>query len=72
MNEMRKFKFIKPYVSNFGTFKEGDEIVFFRGLFYFNGMMIVPSCQNDLRSFIEKELKEQEYLKEIKLVKNEF
>lgn len=64
----KKYVLIKPYECQYGTLPEGSEIIWFRGQFYVNGGPVPPSF-NDI---LAKVIKDRNYVKEMKIVKNEF
>ena len=64
----KKYVLIKPYECQYGTLPEGSEIIWFRGQFYVNGGP-VPHSFNDI---LAKVIKDRNYVKEMKIVKNEF
>ena len=66
MNE--KYVLIKPYECSYGTLPEGSDIIYFRGQFYLNGGTI-PSTWNSL---FKKIIENDEYVKRVKIQKNEF
>jgi len=66
MNE--KYVLIKPYVAGEGTLPEGSEIIYFRGQVWVNGGP-VPSSYN--RMFLDL-IKNPEYVRKVKINKNEF
>ena len=64
----KKYVLIKPYECQYGTLPEGSEIIWFRGQFYVNGGPVPPSF-NDI---LVKVIKDKTYVKEMKIIKNEF
>jgi hypothetical protein len=66
MNE--KYVLIKPYVAGEGTLPEGSEIIYFRGQVWVNGGP-VPSSYNKM--FLDL-IKNPEYVRKVKINKNEF
>jgi len=66
MNE--KYVLIKPYECSIGTLPEGTEIILFRGNFYVNGGMVAPS----FKSILSKIIADSDYVKAVKINKNEF
>ena len=66
MNE--KYVLIKPYVAGEGTLPEGSEIIYFRGQVWVNGGP-VPVSYN--RMFLDL-IKNPEYVRKVKINKNEF
>ena len=63
-----KYVLIKPYVCDYGTLPEGSEIIFFRGQFYLNGGPI-PQVWNTL---FNKIIKDDNYVRKLKILKNTF
>ena len=66
MNE--KYVLIKPYEAGEGTLPEGSEIIYFRGQVWVNGGP-VPSSYNKM--FLDL-IKNPEYVRKVKINKNEF
>ena len=66
MNE--KYVLIKPFVAGEGTLPEGSEIIYFRGQFWVNGGPVPTSYNRMLGDLIKNE----EYVKKMKIIKNEF
>ena len=66
MNE--KYVLIKPYECNYGTIPQGSDIIYFRGQFYLNGGPI-PTVWNSL---FNKIIENDEYVKKVKIHRNEF
>lgn len=64
----KKYVLIKPFECQYGTLPEGSEIIWFRGQFYVNGGPVPPSF-NDI---LAKVIKDKNYVKEMKIIKNEF
>ena len=64
----KKYVLIKPFECQYGTLPEGSEIIWFRGQFYVNGGPVPPSF-NDI---LMKVIKDKSYVKEMKIIKNEF
>ena len=64
----KKYVLIKPFECQYGTLPEGSEIIWFRGQFYVNGGPVPPSF-NDI---LTKVIKDKNYVKEMKIIKNEF
>jgi hypothetical protein len=64
----KKYVLIKPFECQYGTLPEGSEIIWFRGQFYVNGGPVPPSF-NDI---LVKVIKDKTYVKEMKIIKNEF
>lgn len=64
----KKYVLIKPFECQYGTLPEGSEIIWFRGQFYVNGGPVPPSF-NDI---LTKVIKDKTYVKEMKIIKNEF
>ena len=64
----KKYVLIKPFECQYGTLPEGSEIIWFRGQFYVNGGPVPPSF-NDI---LAKVIKDKTYVKEMKIIKNEF
>lgn len=64
----KKYVLIKPYECQYGTLPEGSEIIWFRGQFYVNGGPVPPSF-NDI---LLKVIKDKNYVREMKITKNEF
>lgn len=63
-----KYVLIKPYDCQYGTLPEGSEIIIFRGMVYVNGGVIPPS----FNSLFLKLVKNRDYVRKIKINKNEF
>lgn len=63
-----KYVLIKPYECQYGTLASGTEIICFRGQVYVNGGPI-PSSYN--RIFLDL-INKQEYVRKVKINKNEF
>ena len=63
-----KYVLIRPYDCQYGTLPEGSEIIIFRGMVYVNGGVIPPSF-NEL--FLRL-VKNRDYVRKIKINKNEF
>lgn len=68
---MQKFKFIKEYVCSQGVIPVNSEIQIIKDVMYFNGGLISKTYQDILENIINNDINE-EYVKEIPLVKNEF
>ena len=66
MNE--KYVLIKPYECNYGTLPQGSDIIYFRGQFYLNGGPIPQSWNSLFKKIIEND----EYVRKVKIQKNEF
>jgi len=64
----KKYVLIKPFECQYGTLPEGSEIIWFRGQFYVNGGPVPPSF-NDI---LAKVINDKTYVKEMKIIKNEF
>lgn len=64
----KKYVLIKPFECQYGTLPEGSEIIWFRGQFYVNGGPVPPSF-NDI---LLKVIKDKNYVREMKITKNEF
>lgn len=64
----KKYILIKPFECQYGTLPEGSEIIWFRGQFYVNGGPVPPSF-NDIFANV---IKDKTYVKEMKILKNEF
>lgn len=63
-----KYVLIKPYDAGEGVLPEGSEIIYFRGQFWVNGGPVPPSYN----SMLGKLIKNNEYVKKMKLIKNTF
>ena len=63
-----KYVLIKPFVAGEGTLPEGSEIIYFRGQFWVNGGPVPTSYNRMLGDLIKNE----EYVKKMKIIKNEF
>ena len=63
-----KYVLIKPYECQYGTLPSGTDIILFRGQVYVNGGPI-PSSYNDI--FMDL-ITNQEYVKKVKIAKNQF
>ena len=68
--EQRKFILIKPYKCDYGTLKEGDEIIMFRNVMYYNGGMVMGGYQSLLRNLVMNDNLRNEYLKEVRIIQN--
>lgn len=66
MNE--KYVLIKPYQAGEGTLPEGSEIIYFRGQFWVNGGPVPPSYNG----MLGKVIKNPEYVRKVKITKNQF
>lgn len=66
MNE--KYILIKPFSTSEGTLPEGSEIIYFRGQFYVNGGP-TPTYYNNM---LKKLIADPEYVRKVKIHKNEF
>lgn len=64
----KKYILIKPFECQYGTLPEGSEIIWFRGQFYVNGGPVPPSFNGIFANVI----KDKTYVKEMKILKNEF
>ena len=64
----KKYVLVKPFECQYGTLPEGSEIIWFRGQFYVNGGPVPPSF-NDI---LAKVIKDKTYVREMKIIKNEF
>lgn len=64
----KKYVLIKPYDCKYGKLAEGTEIIFFRGAFYVNGGLVPASFNDILADLIE----DKDYVKVVKIAKNEF
>lgn len=68
--DQRKFILIKPYSCEFGTLKEGDEIILFRNVVYYNGGMVMGGYQSLLKRLITDDNLRTQYLKEVQVIQN--
>lgn len=70
--EEKAFIFIKDYPINgeVEPVREGRELRYFRGWFYLDGGMLPPSYQNDFKQLLSNNKKRNEYLREIRLIKD--
>lgn len=68
----KKYIFIKPYVTSEGTIPQNSEITIFRNAVYFNGGMTMPSYARLLKKIVDDEQLHKEYLRDVKIEKNEF
>lgn len=66
MNE--KYVLIKPYECGYGTLPVGTDIIYFRGQFYINGGAVSHMWNDLFKRIIEND----EYVKKVKINKNEF
>lgn len=63
-----KYILIKPYECSYGTLPQGSDIIYFRGQFYLNGGPIPQSWNSLFKKIIEND----EYVRKVKIQKNEF
>ena len=63
-----KYVLTKPYECQYGTLPIGTEIICFRGQVYVNGGPIPPSYNDMFMDIITN----NEYVKKIKIFKNQF
>ena len=63
-----KYVLLKPYNAGEGVLSEGTEIVYFRGQFWVNGGPVPTSYNRMLGDLIKNE----EYVKKMKIIKNTF
>lgn len=71
INDYRKFIFIREMkVNKDSKFKIGDEIMLYRGHVYINGCLTSRLWEERLIALMEKEIKDQYYLAERKIIKN--
>lgn len=63
-----KYVLIKPYETTEGTLPIGTEIMFFRGMWYVNGGISLPSYGTMLSMIIN----DPTYVRKVKIQKNEF
>jgi len=63
-----KYVLLKPYDAGEGVLPEGTEIVYFRGQFWVNGGPVPTSYNRMLGDLIKNE----EYVKKMKIIKNTF
>lgn len=70
--EERAFIFIKDYPikGESGVVNEGRELRFFRGFAYLDGGMLPPSYHKEFRRLVENPKERNEYLKEIRIIKD--
>ena len=70
--EERAFVFIKDYPikGESGFVNEGRELRFFRGRVYLDGGMLMPSYQREFKRLVENDKERNEYLKEIRIIKD--
>lgn len=67
-----KYVFVKDYQTNGGTIPAKSEISKFRGIWYMNGVICYPSFNPLFDSLISNDALRSEYLKHVKIEKNEF
>lgn len=68
----KKYVFIKDYNTVFGVIKRGSDICEFHGFIYFNGALCDISYSTLFRDMLKNDTLRKEYLKEVKIEKNEF
>ena len=70
--EERAFVFIKDYPikGESGVVNEGRELRLFRGGVYLDGGMLMPSYQREFKRLVENDKERNEYLKEIRIIKD--
>lgn len=66
----KRFRFVKPFNCEFGTIPTDSELTILKEAIYFNGGMLNPYYYNFFRDFINKEVKEPNYLREIPIPHN--
>ena len=70
MNENVNYFFKKAYETPEGTFKEGSEFRFFRGMCYFNGGMVSKYYADMLVDILKNSKLKAEYIKEEPIIYN--
>lgn len=70
IDEQRKFIFIRELNVGDVKFKVGDELRLYRGAVFYNGGMLSESWSNRLIDLMKREIKNQYYLVERKIIKN--
>ena len=66
----KRWRLVKPFTCEYGTLPVGSEITILKEAIYFNGGMVNPLFYNFFRDFINHEVKEPNYLKEVPIPYN--
>lgn len=63
----KNFRFVKPFVCDYGPLPVDTELTVIRNTIYIDGMQIMPQFYRLFHTLVDDELNEPYYLKEIPL-----
>lgn len=66
----KRWRLVKPFTCEYGTLPVDSEITILKEAIYFNGGMVNPLFYDFFRDFINKEVKEPNYLREVPIPYN--